>query len=130
MGLVAPRHVGSSQTRAQTRVPCIGRWILNHCATREVLWHPFGRGSCCCFKVAFSTALIHARQSFQKQVPRESFSYWVDVWDGLGINILALCHGHCFCLLLIRRHSLKAEITGTFAGKQYSLAGDRHQNNL
>ena len=32
---VAPRHVGSSQTRARTRVPCIGRQILNHCATRE-----------------------------------------------------------------------------------------------
>ena len=24
-----------SQTRARTRVPCIGRQILNHCATRE-----------------------------------------------------------------------------------------------
>ena len=36
MGLVAPRHVGSSWTRARTRVPCIGRRILNHCATREV----------------------------------------------------------------------------------------------
>ena len=35
-GLVAQRPVGSSQTRAQTCVPCIGRWILNHCATREV----------------------------------------------------------------------------------------------
>ena len=35
MGLVAPRHVGSSQARAQTRVSCIGRRILNHCATRE-----------------------------------------------------------------------------------------------
>ena len=34
-GLAAPRHVGSSQTRARTRVPCIGRQILNHCATRE-----------------------------------------------------------------------------------------------
>ena len=34
-GLVAPRHVGSSQTRARTHVPCIGRQILNHCATRE-----------------------------------------------------------------------------------------------
>ena len=33
--LVAPRHVGSSWTRARTRVPCIGRRILNHCATRE-----------------------------------------------------------------------------------------------
>ena len=43
MGPAAPRHVGSSQTRARTRVPnhCAtreaqGRWILNHCATREV----------------------------------------------------------------------------------------------
>ena len=36
-GPVAPRHVGSSQTRARTCVPCIGRQILNHCATRGVL---------------------------------------------------------------------------------------------
>ena len=35
-GLVAPRHVGSSQIRARTRGPCIGRLILNHCTTREV----------------------------------------------------------------------------------------------
>ena len=35
MGPAAPWHVGSSQTRARTRVPCIGRQILNHCATRE-----------------------------------------------------------------------------------------------
>ena len=35
MGLAAPRHVGSSQTTTQNCVPCIGRWILNHCATRE-----------------------------------------------------------------------------------------------
>ena len=27
--------MGSSQTRVWTRVPCIGRRILNHCATRE-----------------------------------------------------------------------------------------------
>ena len=30
MGLVALQHVGSSRTRAQTCVPCIGRRILNH----------------------------------------------------------------------------------------------------
>ena len=35
--VVAPRHVGSSRARDRTRVPCIGRRILNHCATREVL---------------------------------------------------------------------------------------------
>ena len=26
---------GCVEPRARTRVPCIGRWILNHCATRE-----------------------------------------------------------------------------------------------
>ena len=35
-GLVAPQHVGSSQTRDQTCVPCTGRQILNHWTTREV----------------------------------------------------------------------------------------------
>ena len=34
-GPAAPRHVGSSQTRARTRVPCVGRQIPNHCVTRE-----------------------------------------------------------------------------------------------
>ena len=42
MGSVAPWHVGSSQTRDQTHAwqeikPCIGRRILIHCITREVL---------------------------------------------------------------------------------------------
>ena len=41
MGLVAPWHVGPSWTRTQTRVPCIGRQVLNHCATREVPGHLF-----------------------------------------------------------------------------------------
>ena len=36
-GLVALQHVVSSQTRARTHDPCIGRRILNHCATREAL---------------------------------------------------------------------------------------------
>ena len=35
-GFVAPQHVGSSWTRDRTHVPCIGRRILNHWATREV----------------------------------------------------------------------------------------------
>ena len=34
-GPVALRHVGSSQTRARTRAPCISRQTLNHCAPRE-----------------------------------------------------------------------------------------------
>ena len=40
-GPAAPRHAGSSQTRARTRVPCIGRQTPNHCATREALCTPF-----------------------------------------------------------------------------------------
>ena len=36
-GLVAPKHVESSQTRDGTHVPCTGRQILNHWTTREVL---------------------------------------------------------------------------------------------
>ena len=35
MGPVAPWHVGSSRTRDWTRVPRTGRWIPNHCTTRE-----------------------------------------------------------------------------------------------
>ena len=35
--LAALQHVGSSQTRDRTHVPCIGRQILTHFATREVL---------------------------------------------------------------------------------------------
>ena len=38
VGLVAPWCVESSWTRDQTRVPCIGWWILNHWTTREVLY--------------------------------------------------------------------------------------------
>ena len=37
-GPVAPRHAGSSETRARTRIPCIGRQILNHCTTGEALY--------------------------------------------------------------------------------------------
>ena len=35
-GSVALRHMESSQTRNQTRVPCLGRQILIHWATGEI----------------------------------------------------------------------------------------------
>ena len=35
-GLVALRHVESSQTKDQTSVPCIDKWILNHWTTKKV----------------------------------------------------------------------------------------------
>ena len=40
-GLVAPRHVGSSPTRARTHVPCTGRQTPNHCTTREARFNFF-----------------------------------------------------------------------------------------
>ena len=39
VGSVALWHVGSSQTRDQTDVPCIGQWTLNPWTTRETLCH-------------------------------------------------------------------------------------------
>ena len=36
-GFVALQHVESSWIRDWTRVPCIARWILNRCSTRQVL---------------------------------------------------------------------------------------------
>ena len=36
MGLVAPWHMESSQSRGRAHVLCTGRWILNHWTTREV----------------------------------------------------------------------------------------------
>ena len=36
MGLVDPQDVTSSSTKDQTYVPCIGRWLLILCTSREV----------------------------------------------------------------------------------------------
>ncbi|XP_066864011.1 probable proton-coupled zinc antiporter SLC30A3 isoform X3 [Kogia breviceps] len=44
-GPAAPRHVRSSRTGARTRVPCIGRRTLNHCATREARSDLFSQGN-------------------------------------------------------------------------------------
>ena len=52
-GPAAPRHAGSSQTRARTRVPCIGRQVPNHCTTREALFI-----SCVCFLCIFCVKSI------------------------------------------------------------------------
>ena len=54
--LVAPQHVGSSLTRARTRVACIGRRILNHCATREAPQLNFLKAKFSC-----STYSLHPR---------------------------------------------------------------------
>ena len=61
MGLVAPWHVGSSRTRARTHVPCIGRRILKHCATRE-------GPKCAYFKLNFSSEISKKIRSITKNV--------------------------------------------------------------
>ena len=53
-GPAAPRHVGSPQTRARTRVPCTGRQTPNHRATREARTDIFNFN-----KVQFINYLFH-----------------------------------------------------------------------
>ena len=57
-GLVAPQHVGSSRTRARIHVPCIGRRILNHCATREAPWASFLTSLCLNFFISQKRYLV------------------------------------------------------------------------
>ena len=56
-GLVALWHVGSSQTRDQTCVPCLGRHILNHYTTREVPSIRFLK--CLFFNLSMSSGTIN-----------------------------------------------------------------------
>ena len=45
--LADPPHVGSSWTRNQMHVPCIGRQTFNHCTSRGILVHFFFK-TCYC----------------------------------------------------------------------------------
>ena len=94
MGLVAPRHVGSSQTRARTRVSCIGRQILNHCTTREALLSLFEQNS-----VLISAGLlcVCAGSLFSHL----SLFIWQDIFSGLYHSFIwyllnsAVCQVRC-----------------------------------
>ena len=94
-GLVAQRHVESCQTRDQTGVPCIARWILNHWTTREapgtvlrvdgmmmnttgiasVLLHRF-RTTFCCIK-----CLQRLRYSLMYIIPTILLNLHDKLWD-------------------------------------------------
>ena len=80
-GPFAPWHVGSSQTRARTRVPCIGRQILNHCATREAPFLIFKKSAHMFFKYPFYfQSLLFALYMCSLGVswPKDSpFSLWL-----------------------------------------------------
>ena len=75
MGPVAPRHVGSSRTRARTHVPHIGRCILNHCATR---------------KAQKSLAFLYTNDEKSEREIKETLPFTIatKIIKYLGINLL------------------------------------------
>ena len=78
-------HVGSSWTRDQTHVPCIGRRLLIHCATREAFTWLSGS----------SQALSSWWQAGSAWEPRGATTARTSSWQGL--------HGHpLFPLILLR----------------------------
>ena len=98
MGLVASQHVGSSWARAQTRVPCIGRQILNHCATREVpsiaVLQSFEDSNNCCLCryvllfMLFMLILIHGVLFLDVPLP----TFFGTVWYSLLLrNMCRFC---------------------------------------
>ena len=80
-GLVARWHVGSSRTRARTRVPCVGRQTPNHCATREAqgFRSEMRRSQGFCLKVSNLSTEHEAKSSAEKE----------DLWGGVtgGLRI-------------------------------------------
>jgi len=61
-GLAAPWHVGSSQTKGQTHVPCTGRQILYHWATRLPLYWK-GKGCGWLLQISWCRNLFAAIQA-------------------------------------------------------------------
>ena len=89
MGLVALRHVGSSRTRDQTCVPCIGRRILIHCQ----------------FSFQFSRSVVSdsvipwtaAHQASLSITSSQSLLKLMSIMSVMPSNHLILCHS-LFCL--------------------------------
>ena len=82
-GLVTLRHVGSSQTRTRTRVPCIGRQILNHCATREAPLNAFNM-LVCLDELVCKAEIETQRENERMDTKGGSAVAGGRVWDELG----------------------------------------------
>ena len=124
MGLVAPRHVGSSQTRARTRVPCTSRQTLNHCATREAL--------CISFDPAIPLSGKHSSEKFKYVYKDLTLKCWASLvvqWlrirlpmQGTWVQALVwkdptcrgatkpVCHNYRACALELASHNYWAHV--------------------
>ena len=89
MGLIASRHVESSWTRDQTRVPCIGKKILNHWTTSKI--HYFVSHYQCntiCYKRTLKQSEIYKIEvsslSFQPQILEVNFHNCPCIYTNMG----------------------------------------------
>ena len=90
-GLVSPQHVGSSQTRDQTCVPCIGRRILNLWTTREVPSHKFERD---CFMSITLVMSLHV-YVWDSWLQRRYHIHFYFLLDSTQINKKCVVGGAC-----------------------------------
>ena len=74
------------QTRGRTHVPCLGRWVLSHCATREVWCGRFFKKYWVCYKVAsflcfgserYVAYLLTRDQTGTPCIGRRSLNHWI-----------------------------------------------------
>ena len=100
--------MGSSRTKAQTRVPCIGRWILNHCTTREAphcfLISLFSPGSLGKGTEQWQAALVYTLRNVPAFLKRQVRHVELRLGKAVGIvhnhwSAMPLTHGHSWSLL-------------------------------
>ena len=75
--------MGSSQPRARTCVPCIGRRILHHCATREALVIYFR----ILFILLQPPEVPEAQEEYKEHIPEDIYIYKPPIckpWVSLG----------------------------------------------
>ena len=84
MSLVVPWRVGSSRTRDRTRVPCDGKRILNHWATREVQFYHFLTGLLAVQPSSFVTKM------FLSPPPQHITEWSQAIFQFMGLLILLI----------------------------------------